>query len=305
MHTSLYICPRPYRVQTASQTLGSGVAQFGSGSSRLTTAQTRGRNATTNCCHGRVVNYETASHRRIAVSKEPRIGIGVGRETHVGRRFDATPHEYVAAVLQAGGLPLLIPSAPPELATRAVESIDGLLLTGGGDVSPDFYGMTTEPETSDVDEERDRSELALVAAATARGIPILGICRGAQLVNVAFGGTLRQHLPAKNGIRHTQPRRRYETVHRVVLEPKSLLAELIDSRELSVNSLHHQGIENVGQDLDPTGRADDGLVEVIENRDRRVLAVQWHPECLPLERASKRLFSWLVEESRRDQAPPS
>ena len=261
-------------------------------------------NATTTCGYGHDES-RTTPHRRITVSHVPRIGIGVGREARGGRRFDATPHEYVAAVLQAGGLPLLIPPAPPELATQAVESFDGVLLTGGGDISPDCYGETTVKETTGVDDDRDRSELALVAAAVAHGIPVLGVCRGAQLVNVAFGGTLRQHLLASNGVRHTQPRRRYETVHGVVLEPNSLLAHLIGSRELEVNSIHHQGIADVGRDLDAAGRAEDGLVEVIENRDRRVLAVQWHPECLPHEQVSKRLFSWLVEESGRGPAPPT
>jgi putative glutamine amidotransferase len=239
------------------------------------------------------------------VSKEPRLGIGVGQETHLGRQFDAAPHEYIASVLAAGGLPLLIPPVPPELAKRAIESVDGLLLTGGGDISPACYGASLEQETADVDDDRDQSELALVDAAIERGIPILGICRGAELANVAFGGSLRQHLPAANGVRHTQPRRRYETVHRVLLEPESLLAEVVGSKELEVNSIHHQGIKIVGHDLDPVGRTDDGLVEVIENRERRLIAVQWHPECLPRERASRQLFSWLIEESRQDPAPPT
>jgi putative glutamine amidotransferase len=239
------------------------------------------------------------------MSNEPRVGIGVGRETRIGRQFDSTPHEYVASVLLAGGLPLLIPPAAPELAKRSIESVDGLLLTGGGDISPARYGASFERETSDVDDERDRSELALVAAAIERGIPILGICRGAELVNVAFGGTLRQHLAGADGARHTQPRRRYETVHHVRLAPESLLAELVGSQELDVNSIHHQGIEMVGNNLDQAGRAEDGLVEVIENRERRLLAVQWHPECLPLERASKQLFSWLIEQSQQDPVPPT
>jgi putative glutamine amidotransferase len=223
----------------------------------------------------------------------------------IRRQFDATPHEYVASILEAGGLPLLIPSTPPELAKRTIESVDGLLLTGGGDISPTCYGATLEPETTDVDDERDRSELALVAAAVERGIPILGICRGAELVNVAFGGTLRQQLPTKDVVRHTQPRRRYEKVHRVLLEAESLIAEVVGSHELDVNSIHHQGLDVVGNDLDPVGRADDGLVEVVENRDRRVLAVQWHPECLPHERASGQLFTWLIRESLGDPASPA
>ena len=238
------------------------------------------------------------------MSKEPLLGIGIGRETRLGRQFDAMPHEYVTSVLVAGGIPLLISPTPPELAKRAIESLDGLLLTGGADISPACYGASVEPETNGVDDDRDRSELALVAAAIERGIPILGICRGAELVNVAFGGTLRQHLPAEDGVRHTQPRKRYETVHRVLLEVGSLIVEVVGSKELDVNSIHHQGIEVVGHELDPVGRAEDGLVEVIESREQRVLAVQWHPECLPREQASGKLFSWLVEESRRGPAPP-
>src|SRR3984957_17609492 len=105
------------------------------------------------------------------MSNEPPVGIGVGRETRKGRQFDATPHEYVASVLAAGGLPLLIPPAAPELARGYIERVDGLLLPGGGDISPSCYGAGFEPETADVDDERDRSELALVAAAIERGIP--------------------------------------------------------------------------------------------------------------------------------------
>jgi len=235
----------------------------------------------------------------------PRIGIGIAQERRAGRQYDATPHEYVAAILQSGGLPLLIPASPPELAAQTVASIDGLLLIGGGDVSPARYGAVVEKETTGVDSDRDQSELALVAAATRRGTPVLGICRGAQLINVAFGGSLHQHLQASNTVDHTQPRRRYEAVHGVLLEAYSLLAELIGSRELRVNSIHHQGIDELGHGLDAAGRAEDGLVEVIENRDLRVLAVQWHPECLPLELTSKRLFSWLVNESREDPKPPT
>jgi putative glutamine amidotransferase len=233
----------------------------------------------------------------------PRIGVAVGSETRRGRRFDATPHEYVTSVVNAGGLPLLIPPSRPELAAKALAGFDALLLTGGGDVSPARYRARLEPETADVDDERDLSELALVEAARRNGIPILGICRGAQLLNVAYGGTLHQDLPGKRGTSHRQPRHRFETVHPVDLQPGCLLAELIGGERLNVNSIHHQGVDRVGAGLAAVGFSSDGLVEVIEDRENNVLAVQWHPECLPLLKESAALFGWLIAEARTVSSP--
>ena len=224
----------------------------------------------------------------------PRIGIAIGRETHDGRLFEATPHEYVSAILGVGGIPLLLPPLPAAMAVDAVERLDGLLLTGGGDVSPSCYGATLEPETAGVDDERDASELALVRACQERNLPILGICRGAQLLNVAFGGTLHQHLVPE----HRQGRRRYEEVHQVDLDPHCRLAALIGQQSFGVNSIHHQGIELVGSALTAVGFSYDGLPELLECRDHRLMAVQWHPECLPCAPASRALFLWLVAEAK-------
>jgi putative glutamine amidotransferase len=226
----------------------------------------------------------------------PRIGIAVGREEVGARQFDAVPHEYVTSVLAAGGIPLLIPPLPPALVPAAMSSIDGLLLTGGGDVAPNLYDAPLAPETDGVDEERDASEIAIVEAAGARHLPILAICRGTQLLNVALGGTLHQHLPGSDPV-HQRGARRFEAVHAVDLEPGSLLAELTGEVRLDVNSIHHQGVDRIAPPLRAVGFAADGLAEVLESPELRLLAVQWHPECLPGVPASRALFSWLVAES--------
>ncbi len=225
----------------------------------------------------------------------PRIGLTVGRERIDGRVFDAVPQEYARAVVGAGGLPLVLPPLPPDAASDVADQLDGVLLTGGGDLEPSRYGADRRPETDLVDPERDASELALVAAARARGLPILGICRGAQLLNVAYGGTLHQHLDGSPALQHQQGPRRNEAVHTVDLVPGCLLAELSGAVRFAVNSIHHQGIDRVGGTLRVVGTAEDGVAEVLESTDRSVLAVQWHPECLVASPPNEVLFRWLVD----------
>jgi putative glutamine amidotransferase len=229
----------------------------------------------------------------------PRIGVTVGRETIAERRFDAAPHEYVAAVVEAGGIPLLIAPLPPTFAPGVVDGIDGLLLTGGGDVEPARYGATPEPEIENVDPERDASELAVVAAAVSRHLPVLGICRGAQLLNVAFGGTLHQHLASEGRVTHQERERRSDLIHDVTAEAGSLLASLAGVEPFKVNSIHHQAANALGRQLRATAAAEDGVVEALESDDGSVLAVQWHPECIPDHPVTQALFDWLVERARR------
>lgn len=229
----------------------------------------------------------------------PRIGITASRMTAAdGRRVDAIPHGYADAVADAGGLPLLLARPRPELAETVVSTIDALLLTGGGDVGPDRYNCPAAPETAGVDAERDASETALVAAALSHTLPVLGICRGAQLLNVALGGSLHQHLAHHSELAHDEWDRRDQAVHQVRLAPGSLLQGLVGLATLKVNSVHHQGLDELGHGLEAVAWADDGLVEAVESPGRGLLAVQWHPELIMGEPGSRQLFAWLVDQAR-------
>ena len=213
------------------------------------------------------------------------------------RRAVLLPHAYIAAVQRAGGLALMVPpdarleSNPDEV----LDLVDGLVFAGGRDIDPGEYGEEAHPETSAAVPERDRAEVALARAAVARDMPVLGICRGMQLLNVAFGGTLRQHLPDEIG--HEQHRRNLGSFensdHDVELKPGSLAASAAGEPLHAVKSHHHQAVAKIGEGLEVTGFSTlDGLAEAIEApRQRFVLGVQWHPEAD--ERS--RLIAALVE----------
>jgi putative glutamine amidotransferase len=228
----------------------------------------------------------------------PRIGVSAARARAAdGRLLDGAPHAYADAVTAAGGLPLLLARPRPQLAPEVVATIDGLLLTGGSDVGPENYGCAAQPETAGVDAERDRAELALVKAALARGLPILGICRGAQLLNVALGGSLVQHLAHHSELAHDQWDRRHEEVHQVRVGPGSVLAGALGRLGLPVNSAHHQGVDRLAEGLTAVAWAEDGLVEGFEDGTNNLLAVQWHPELLTDRPGHAGLFTWLVRQA--------
>jgi putative glutamine amidotransferase len=191
---------------------------------------------------------------------------------------------YVDAVARAGGIPLLL--APP-LSGPALEKLlghlEGLLITGGAfDIPPDLYGEAPSPNLGKLSPERTEFELALLRGATERGLPILGICGGMQLLNVARGGTLYQHLPDQlPGIQHEQLADRRTPGHTVEVESDSQLAALVGTEILPVNSSHHQGVKRVAPGLRASARSPDGLVEAIEDPAAKfVLGVEWHPELL-------------------------
>ena len=197
------------------------------------------------------------------------------------RRTDAvTGLNYNEAVAQLGGLPLMVGNLAPEDAAVYLEGADGLVLTGGADVDPAFFGAEPHPMLGLVDLTRDRFELALYHAARAKGVPILGVCRGHQLINIAAGGTLHQHLPALPGIvQHEQFDIAGGPSHRVALEPHSVLAEAFGEEHVRTNSFHHQAVDKLGQGLRVIGRSADGVTEAVQNTDGSfVLGVQWHPE---------------------------
>lgn len=197
------------------------------------------------------------------------------------RRTDAlTGLNYSEAVAQLGGLPLMVSNLEPELADAYLEGADGLLLTGGVDVDPAFYGAEPHPLLGLVDGPRDRFEMALYHAARAKGAPVLGVCRGHQLINVAAGGTLHQHLPAVvQTVQHEQLEISGTPSHGVALEPDSALAQAFGTARVRTNSYHHQAVDAPGQGLKIVGRSVDGVVEALENTEGSfVLGVQWHPE---------------------------
>jgi putative glutamine amidotransferase len=197
------------------------------------------------------------------------------------------PLNYIEEVHRAGGLAVMLPPDPRlvEQPDEALELLDGLLLAGGADIDPASYGQTPHAETQDSVPERDAFEIALTRAAIERDLPLLGICRGMQLINVALGGTLNQHLPEHFG--HEQHRRVIGTFdgsdHDVEVLDGTLAMNVIGAGVHGTKSHHHQGVEALGEGLLVGARSpDDGLVEAIELPERNfVLGVQWHPEADP------------------------
>ena len=193
-----------------------------------------------------------------------------------------SPESYVRAVQRAGGRPVLLPPDPDDAKNPdgVLNLIDALILTGGaGDVDPVLYGQEPHPETGPVQERRDAYELALARAAIERGMPTLGICRGMQVLNVAYGGGIEQHLPDVLG--HEEHRHTPGTFadHEVRLEEGSLAARVVGAERTPVKSHHHQGVREVGGGLVVSGRAEDGVVEAVEDPSCPfVLGVLWHPE---------------------------
>lgn len=207
-------------------------------------------------------------------------------------------HDYLLRVSEAGGIPVMLPpiGALPE---EILDRMDGLVLTGGEDVDPARYGMEPSPFLGKVDARRDALELALAKEAAQRGMPILAICRGLQVLNVALGGSLVQDLPSErpSALRHRQEEASTEGTHEVRVSAGTLLAELAGSERLLVNSFHHQAVESTAPGLVESAQAADGVIEALEGRAGFMVGVQWHPECLHSS-FSPRLFGAFVEASR-------
>jgi putative glutamine amidotransferase len=212
---------------------------------------------------------------------------------------------YLRAIEAAGGLPVVIP--PLEL--RAVEPLlgrlEGICLSGGPDLDPESYRDRRHPELGPTEPELDRFEIALARRALAGDVPVLAICRGAQALNVAAGGTLHQHLPDQPGtlLEHRQRAAADEPTHSVRVASDSLLADVLGSRRCRVNSFHHQAARRVADCLRAVAWSDDGVVEGIEADGRPfVLGVQWHAECLTDQPEHAALFDALVEAALRGRA---
>lgn len=212
---------------------------------------------------------------------------------------------YLRAVQEGGGIPVLLPPELGEAALAALwERLDGLVLTGGGDIDPQRFGEARHAATTEVSTARDALELSLVGKALDDGVPLFAICRGLQVVNVALGGSLHQDIKEQLGspIEHSQRERRDQPTHAVkVMGEGTRLGRILGRLELEVNSMHHQAIKTLGRGLRDVAWAPDGVIEAAELADpaRFLVGVQWHPEDLVARDAAARgLFAALVAEAR-------
>jgi putative glutamine amidotransferase len=238
----------------------------------------------------------------------PLIGISAYCERARWRAWDMEaallPRRYADCVAAAGGIPVLLPPVPG--IEDAVSRLDGLVLSGGGDIDPARYGAEARPQTASIHDDRDTAELALLDAAAAEHLPVLGICRGLQVINVAKGGTLHQHLPDVVGHEGHAPTPGAFGTHTVRVGPGSRLGEILgcDEADLerAVPTSHHQAVDKLGGGLTATAWTKDGTIEAFEPEDAAagpfLLAVQWHPEASD----EPSLFRALVA-AARDRTP--
>jgi putative glutamine amidotransferase len=212
--------------------------------------------------------------------------------------------QYVDSVVRAGGAPITLPCVADREAISAIlPRVDGVLLTGGGDILSLAYGEEPHPASKYQDPARDEMELVLTHQAMELGLPILGICRGVQLLNVAFGGSLIQDVPSQvpDALQHYAKGLVPLLLHNIEIEPESLLARVMGTTSMAVNSYHHQAVSRVGEGLRVNCRSRDGVIEGVEVTDGRpILGVQFHPEeCTALYPRFQSLFDWLVREADR------
>ena len=272
----------------------------------------------------------------------PRIGITSWHHQDDEERWEAVLDGYSRAVLDAGGLPLILPiphaassveacpehsrrarpehsrRARPEPSRRAcaeppqsgpalveeyLDAIHGLIMTGGADIHPSFYGQIVLERCGEIDEERDRFEVELIHSARNRDLPFFGICRGLQVLNVALGGSLYQDLSYRQGTdpaHQSLKERRREVAHLVKIAAHSRLAEIVGARELPVTSTHHQILRDLAPTLEVSAVAPDGVIEGVEGPGRFLLAVQWHPERMLARHPEQlALFRALIEQAGR------
>ena len=230
---------------------------------------------------------------------QPVIGLTLDHEPAGGwSKFPwyAIRENYCNAVRHAGGLPVLLPHEP-DAAELYLDRIDGLIVTGGGfDVDPALFGATSRHPTVTTKDRRTAFELSATRGALARGMPVLGICGGQQLLNVALGGTLIQHIPDEiaDALPHRQPNPRNEPGHEVRIVTGTLLHRIAGAERLAVNSAHHQAVKDAGPGVVIDAMAEDGVIEGIEDPRRHFcLGVQWHPE-FEINEADRHIFRAFV-----------
>jgi len=258
---------------------------------------------------------EPIEPHRVARPSAPRPLIAVTTsEVRAGTAVTPTRHgeppqlemalglKYLLALEAAGAVPVVVPPLQVDCLDALLDRVSGVCLSGGPDLDPQAYGARRHSRTGPTESRLDVFELALAQAADARRLPILAVCRGMQLLNVARGGTLHQHLPDIVGERivHRQSEAGERPTHWVTIDAASRLSQILDRRRAKVNSFHHQAVATLGAGLTVTSRASDGTVESVEAVDRDfVVGVQWHAECLVDRFGQARLFAAFVEAAGR------
>jgi putative glutamine amidotransferase len=253
------------------------------------------------------------------MTSRPLIGVTTS-EVRYARQVNPTPHgepprremalglTYLQAIEAAGGLPVVLPPLAPDAIAPLLGRLTGICLSGGPDIDPDLYGERPHADIGPTEPDLDRFEIALAREADASGLPILAICRGAQALNVARGGTLVQHLPQQTDgtVEHLQAEEGETATHTVDVEPETKLATLTGGGRLSVNSFHHQAVDRLGDNLVVSARSPDHVIEAVEDPDRDdfLIAVQWHAETLVHRPEQAALFRALVTESARRAGMP-
>lgn len=232
---------------------------------------------------------------------KPVIGLTAFTEPTPQKKRVNVSYHYIESIEMVGGIPIVIPECRhPDIAKSYLDRIDALVISGGVDVSPYLYGENPIKEVDYFSVERDHFEIALVKGALDKGIPVFGICRGIQVINVALGGTLYQDLSAQTGsiYGHNPINMPVDRLyHKIIVEEKSILRGLFKDKSFLVNSFHHQAIRDFGQDLYASAYSEDGIVEAIEMKDNKfIYGVQWHPEDLTRDYPEFRsLFQHLID----------
>lgn len=238
-----------------------------------------------------------------------RIGIASNHLIHPTERFgtnfiDYIQRDYVTGLRKAGTLPVVLPLGDPNEAEDYIAGVDGLLLSGGQGVTPILYGEEPLAEVAETDIYRDQFEIALIKAAQKAGKPVLGICRGMQVINVALGGNLYQDIYKQAGA--TEKHNQYPTsweipTHHVTTSEKSWLHEILGGR-FAVNSFHHQGIHEPGKGLKVVAKSDDQIVEGIESSDCQIIGVEFHPEMMrEVHPEFQKIFDYFAELAQKNK----
>ena len=227
----------------------------------------------------------------------------IGLSMHTGDRKLEINNSYIKSIELAGGIPICIPHLLGKDIEAVLNKVDGLILIGGNDIDPMLFNEQPHPNLGSFSELRDTSDIALYQAAFKRNMPILAICRGIQIVNVACGGSLIQDIPSQveNAIGHRQASARYEKTHAVTITGEQF-KKIMNESEIRTNSFHHQAVGRVGEGLIVAGTTTDGIIEALEHETHPYcISVQWHPEELAIvgDTAAQKLFESFIEATRQ------